>query len=90
MKNLTLSLEDNPDPQDIQAAISKILKYNNNSQQNKVVTNLPGVLMQDACFPNLLLRFHLLCGGGYFPRVLRHQKLNPWVAWVVPSPRILL
>jgi len=40
MKNLTLSLEDNPDPLDIQTVIRKILEYNNNSQLNKDVTNL--------------------------------------------------
>ncbi len=48
MKNLTLSLEDNPDPLDIQTVIRKILEYNNNSQLNKDVTNLLSVFIRYA------------------------------------------
>ncbi len=48
MENLTLSLEDNPDPLDIQTVIRKILEYNNNSQFNKDVTNLLSVFIRYA------------------------------------------
>ncbi|MBD2363924.1 GNAT family N-acetyltransferase [Anabaena minutissima FACHB-250] len=48
MINLTLTLEDNPDPQDIRTVISKILEYNINSQENEDIAYPLGVFIRDA------------------------------------------
>ncbi|WP_042342529.1 N-acetyltransferase [Calothrix sp. PCC 7507] len=37
MENLTISVEDNPDPKEIRAVISQILEYNNNHQKQEDV-----------------------------------------------------
>jgi ribosomal protein S18 acetylase RimI-like enzyme len=47
MTNLTLTLEDNPDPADIRTVISKILEYNNHSQQDEDIAYPLSVFMRD-------------------------------------------
>ncbi|UKP00377.1 GNAT family N-acetyltransferase [Nostoc sp. UHCC 0870] len=48
MTELSVSVEDNPDPQDIRAVISKILEYNNNSQHNEDIAYPLSVFIRDA------------------------------------------
>jgi ribosomal protein S18 acetylase RimI-like enzyme len=48
MTDLTLTLEDHPDPQDIRTVISKLLQYNNNKQQNEDIAYPLGVFIRNA------------------------------------------
>lgn len=48
MTNLTFTVEDNPDPGDIRTVISKILEYNDNSQQDKDIAYPLSVFIRDA------------------------------------------
>lgn len=48
MAEITILVEDNPDPQDIRAVIGKILDYNNNNQNLEDVAYPLSVLIRDA------------------------------------------
>ncbi|AUT00779.1 GNAT family N-acetyltransferase [Nostoc sp. CENA543] len=48
MTNVTVYVEDNPDPEDIRTVISKILQYNKGSYQDDDIAYPLGVFIRDA------------------------------------------
>ncbi len=47
MAKLTITIEDNPDPEEIHTVISQLVEYNNNSQAEKDVYEPLAILIRD-------------------------------------------